>query len=67
MELKRKVMGVMPGLASIYSDAFNNRPTSIVDKKDPKTFLQYFVSHLIDIIKQKKERQLAYTTLGKPR
>ena len=65
MELKRKVMGVMPSLASIYNEVFNNKIIPVKDKKDQKTFLQYFVTHLIDTIRQKKERQLAYTTLGK--
>lgn len=60
-ELKSRVMDVMPRLAGVYPQAFV-QPNAVTNQS---SFLQYFVKHLIDIIRQKRERQLAYTTLGR--
>ena len=61
IELRSRVIDVMPRLASVYYQTFLY--PNIVTKQ--LSFLQYFIKHLISIIKLKKERSLAYNTLGK--
>ena len=61
IELRSRVIDVMPRLASVYYQTFLY--PNVVTKQ--LSFLQYFIKHLISIIKLKKERSLAYNTLGK--
>lgn len=61
MDLKQLVIKIMPKLGVAFNSAFhhNNEHTP------PLSYLQYTIKFLLDTIRQKKDRAIAYQSLGK--
>ena len=61
MDLKQRVMKLIPKLALAFNDAFLRQN----DHFPQGIYLNFTIKHLLESIKQKKDRSTAYVSLGK--
>lgn len=61
MDLKQRVMKLIPKLAMAFNEAFTQQN----DHSPQGNYFYFTIKHLLDCIKQKKDRSIAYVSMGK--